>query len=409
VRVLHVTPAMPYWPGGDGGATRQFHLLRRLVETGHDVVCVAPAHETQVARIPGVEAAGIRLEAVHRPRSRWAESARAIAREPALVPRAASAPLLAWQVSVFWSYLRPVARRVAREWRPDVLSVEHDWAAAWARDLPGELPAVLTLDNVSWRYYESRARAAPPHTRLIHALEARRFRRFDARHLAAYRALVTTSELDAARVAEELPLPVSVVPNGVAADEIVPLPEAAREPTLLFTGTLGYAPNAEGIEWFVREAWPRVRARQPEARLLVVGRDPGARVRRLGDEAGVEVLGPAESLGPYFERATAVVTPLLSGSGTRLKVLEALAAGRAVVSTSTGAEGIEVESGRHLLVADGGEAFADATLRVLEDADLRAGLAREGRELVEERYDWRVLGDRFAEVLASVVQGVPAR
>jgi polysaccharide biosynthesis protein PslH len=373
------------------------------------VACVAPATDEQASRIPDVEAAGIRMEAVRRPRSRVTESLRALGREPLLVPRVVSLPLLAWQVSVFWSCLRPMARRVLAEWRPDVLSVEHDYAAGWAAELSDELPAVLTLENVSWRYYESRARVVRQPARAVHALEARRFRRFHARRLPGYRNLVAASAVDAEALSAELAVPVSVVPNGVAADEFGPFPAATGPPTLLFSGTMGYAPNAEGIAWFVRECWPRVRAGVPEARLLVVGRDPGPRVLRLGGEPGVEVVGAVESMLPYFERATAVVVPILAGGGTRLKLLEGLAAGRAVLSTSTGAEGIELEAGRHALLADDGGELAEAALRVLTDTALRERLGREGRALVEERYDWRVLGDRFADVLASVVEAVPAR
>ena len=133
MRILHLTPELPDWPGGTGGATRQFHLLRRLVELGHEVTVVAPVGPREHAGITALESAGIGLRHFLRPRSRVRETLDALGREPLLAPTAAVRPVLAWQVSVFWAQLRPVAEAALRELRPDVVHVEHDSAAAWAR------------------------------------------------------------------------------------------------------------------------------------------------------------------------------------------------------------------------------------------------------------------------------------
>jgi glycosyltransferase involved in cell wall biosynthesis len=399
VRVLHLTPELPYWPGGSGGATRQFHLLRRLAELGHDVTVVAPMAQAELEGAAGLRAAGVRLEGVERPSSRVAETLGALAREPRLVPRAARLPVLAWQVSVFWARLRERALRSVREGAPDVVIVEHDNAAAWVADLPDTVPAVLELQNVGWHYYENRARAARGLARAASGAEARRFRRHDARWFSRYAALVAVSDRDREDLAAATSTPVETVPNGVAADELRPAAGDGEPDTLLFTGTLSHPPNAEGIRWFVEAAWPRVRAQRPEAKLLVVGRGPPPAVRRLDSVAGVEVVGPVPDVAPYFERARAVVAPLRSGGGTRLKILEALASGRALVSTAVGREGLDLQHSEHLLVADGAEDFAAATLQLLGDAGLRGRLREAGREAVERRYDWRVLGERLEAVL----------
>jgi glycosyltransferase involved in cell wall biosynthesis len=402
VRVLHLTPELPYWPGGSGGATRQFHLLRRLAEQGHEVTVVAPVAQAERAAAARLGDAGLRLEWVERPPSRLAETLGALAREPALVPRAATLPVLAWQVSVFWARLRDRALRAVRESAPDVVIVEHDNAAAWVGDLPAGVPAVLELQNVGWHYYENRARAGGGVARAAYAAEARRFRRHDRRWFSRYAALVAVSERDREDLAAATATPVETVPNGVAADELVPAGGEGESDTLLFTGTLSHPPNAEGIAWFVQEAWPRVRAARPQAKLLVVGRDPTPAVRRLGRVSGVEVVGPVPDVAPYFERARAVVAPLRSGGGTRLKILEALASGRALVSTEVGREGLDLRDSEHLLVADGAADFAAATLRLLADGELRARLAAAGRERVERLYDWCVLADRLARILEGV-------
>jgi glycosyltransferase involved in cell wall biosynthesis len=372
------------------------------VELGHDVTVVAPVGAAQDGAREATAAVGIELITAARPPSRQREGLAALLRRPSLVPAAARLPVLAWQVEVFWTALRPLAQAALRDLEPDVLSVEHDNAARWAADLDHAPPAVLTLQNVGWHYYANRARAVSGPRRAAFRLEARRFRRHDLRHFDRYSMLGAVSDRDRADLLGASPRSrVEVVPNGVASDELTLIPEPEGPPVLLFTGTLNHPPNAEGIEWFADEAWPAIRARRPDASLLVVGREPPPSVTRLRARPGIEVVGPVPDMRDWYAKATAVVVPLLSGGGSRLKILEAIACGRAVASTSAGAEGLDLEDGRELVIADGAEAFAAATLRLLEGPDLRAELAAAGRRAAEERYDWRVLGDRLESVLAS--------
>ncbi|MEZ5102637.1 MAG: glycosyltransferase [Thermoleophilia bacterium] len=402
MRILDLTPEAPYFPGGSGGSTRQFHLLRRLAELGHEVTVATVTTAEQEARIRELEAHGVHVVTVPRPASRVQEALAALGREPSLAVRAATTPLLPWQVGVFWASLRPVAERLIAEARPDAVSIQHDNAAAWALDLPRDLPAALTLHNLGWHYYENRAAAAGGLAGRLHALEARRFLRHDVRAFARYGLLVAMSERDRDDLARVTRTPIEIVPNGVSVDRFRPLPEPDGPPVLLFTGTMNHPPNAEGICWFAERVWPLVLAREPEARLLVVGRDPPERVRRLADDPRIEVTGGVPEIDPWFARAHVALVPLLSGGGTRLKVLEALAFGRAVVSTRVGAEGLDVVDDRDLVLADGPEAFAAATLSLLADAPRRARLAAAGRELVERSYGWDALGDRLASALARL-------
>lgn len=403
MRIVHLTPELPYAPGGSGGSTRQFHLLRRLREHGHAVTVVAPVHRDQVAGAAALRAAGIGLAAVPRPESRVRETLAALARRPGLLPALAREPLLAWQVDVFWTRLRIAAAAALAREVPDVITVEHDWAAAWHASLPPGVPKVLTLHNLSGSYYDARARATTGLRLRALMLEARRFERFDGVHLDAYDLLVTMSELDRERARSLSSARCEVVPNGVDTAALVPAPPPppGEDPVLLYTGTMSYPPNAEGLRWLLDEVWPRVLARAPSARLLVVGRGPAPELVAAAPER-VEFTGWVEAMAPFYARASIVVVPILSGGGTRLKVLDGLASGRPVLSTRAGAEGIDLVDGRHGVLADDPEGFASAAVALLGDPERRRVLGVAGRELAERAYDWRALGDRLEGLLREL-------
>jgi glycosyltransferase involved in cell wall biosynthesis len=299
-------------------------------------------------------------------------------------------PLLAWQADVFWTALRA---RLPRE-LPDVVLVEHDWAAGWWLDLPAGVPAALTLHNLSWEYYEARARSSG---HPLMRLEARRFRRHDERYLDRYDLLIAMSEEDRAAVREMSGTRTEVVENGVDTSTFTPGPAPGGPPLFLYTGTMSYPPNAEGLIWLLRDAWPEIRRRVPDARLRVVGRGAPEEAQRLAGPE-VELTGWVESMAPHFAAATAVLVPILSGGGTRLKVLDAMASGRAIVSTRAGRAGIDVD----LLEADDPVEFAAAAARLAADPALRDRLAAGARERAVEVYDWATLGDRLERHLREI-------
>jgi glycosyltransferase involved in cell wall biosynthesis len=173
----------------------------------------------------------------------------------------------------------------------------------------------------------------------------------------------------------------------------------------VFTGTLNYAPNVQGIRWFAERVWPIVRGQVPEVTLDVVGRDPSPPVKALGRIDGITVRGAVPEIAPYLARAHVVVIPVLTGAGIRVKIIEGMAAGRAMVSTSRGAEGLpHLEAGKHLLIADSPQDFASAVIRVLHDSALRNRLADAARDLFERAYDWRRLGDQEEAVIRMAAE-----
>ncbi|KXG78347.1 GDP-mannose-dependent alpha-(1-6)-phosphatidylinositol monomannoside mannosyltransferase [Fervidicola ferrireducens] len=190
---------------------------------------------------------------------------------------------------------------------------------------------------------------------------------------------------------------VAILPNGVDLDYFQPLPDPGK-PTLIFWGHLRYPPNADGIIWFCRKVFPLIREAVPEATLLVVGKEPPPEVASLAHIHGVELLGYVPDLRTYLAQASVVVVPLRFGSGIRNKILEALASGRALVSTSLGCEGLEVTPGVHLEVADEPAEFAAKVIDLLCNPSRRAAFSANGRKLVEEKYSWEAVGEKLFEL-----------
>jgi glycosyltransferase involved in cell wall biosynthesis len=186
------------------------------------------------------------------------------------------------------------------------------------------------------------------------------------------------------------------LPNGVDVDHYAGLGNLQNEirRDVLFVGSMDYHANIDAALWMVREAWPQIRLLCPGLRLAIVGRKPAPSVRALAAD-DIVITGTVDDVRPFYARALAVAAPLRVGSGTRLKILEAMAAGVPVVSTRLGAEGLDIHDQRDILLADTGEAFATAISRLASTPELRQRLALAGRELVVQSYDWASLGERL--------------
>ncbi len=252
--------------------------------------------------------------------------------------------------------------------------------------------STLVLDEhnieyeIRYRTYKVESRLE---RRLYNYINYRKLRREEHHAWRKVDGCVLTSGRDEQLLRRDVPeIPTTVVPNGVDTEFFRPSHRPSEPLTLLFFGALDYHPNVEGLLFFLRSVMPRLRQRYASVTLFVVGPAPPEAIRRWAS-ADVIITGLVDDVRPYLERARAVIVPLRIGGGTRLKILEAMAMGKAVVSTTIGAEGIDVADGEDILLADTDEAFANQVSRLLDDAALASRLGSAARRLVENCYDWR--------------------
>ena len=229
--------------------------------------------------------------------------------------------------------------------------------------------------------------------------------RFLARLLPQFEACTVVSEPERELIAETVPgyTALHVVPNGVDLEANSGDFGAPEPDTLIYTGALTYHANFDAMDLFLCEIFPLVKAERPHVRLRITGGYDGVPVERLPLGDGVELTGYLSDIRPAVSRSWACVVPLRVGGGTRLKILEAMALGTPVVSTTKGADGLGVKPGENILIADTPEAFARAILRLLDAPDLRTRLAAQGRRLVESTYGWESIGQRLDDLVREVV------
>lgn len=218
-------------------------------------------------------------------------------------------------------------------------------------------------------------------------------------------ACTVASKQEQTRVLELISdFPVAIIPNGVDISFCDSHFGAAKPDTLIFSGALTYRANYDAMAFFLRQVFPLIRARRPEVKLYITGRTDGVPLERLPLGEKVVLTGYLEDVRPAVAQSQVCVVPLLTGGGTRLKILEAMALGTPVVSTTKGAEGLEATPGEDILIADEPTAFANAILRLLDDAALRTKLAANGQGLVLERYGWDQIAGKLDQLLHQVVQ-----
>lgn len=304
-----------------------------------------------------------------------------------------------------WARLRRRLRQLIRHERLDAFYLDHLDSFLYA-GLAERVPCVLDMHNV---YSTILERTSESRTWLMGRaarIEARRLRAIERRAVRTADLTLSVSENDAAVFRKCEARRVELVPNGVdvRAYSALPLGRASTPiPKLVYVGALSWQPNEAAVRVLATEILETVRARYPTAEVHLVGRDPSPEVAALAKRRGVHIHANVPDVRPYLLEATALVVPLEVGGGTRLKILEAFAAGLPVVSTPVGCEGLQVKNGVHLLIERGPE-LGRAIVRLLDEPSLGLQLAEHARELAREVYDWRAVGQAATSAIAEVIE-----
>ena len=309
-----------------------------------------------------------------------------------------------------WKWRVPELRHAVREvlgaGDVDVCVADFLFAAANVPTSP-RVPVLLFEHNVEYLIWQRLANLeTSPWKRALFEMEWRKLRACEADACRRAALTVAVSNDDRQRL-EELGAGIRAVPipTGVDTRYFMPRREAEVPDRLVFSGSMDWHPNEDAVCYFADEILPRIRAEVPGVSFTIVGRNPSARVRELAARSGIVVTGTLDDVRPSIAEGSVYVVPLRAGSGTRIKIFEALSMGKAVVSTSVGAEGLALESGRHFLAADTAHDFAHAVTRLLRDAARRRALGDAGRALVEANFSWskvaRVFEAHCEEVVAE--------
>jgi sugar transferase (PEP-CTERM/EpsH1 system associated) len=401
-RILFLTPQLPY-PPYQGTAIRNFGLIRGLAERGYTVSLLSfvepdqpPASETpladlctSIATVPAPERTrGQRMRDLlagyaDMARRRWSET--------------------------FLAALRGWLERETF----DAIHIEGIEMAPYLPVLRAGAPGALLIYDAHNAEYALQRRIAAQDIRLpkrwpaaiYSLLQSSRLTQLETEVCRQVGYVLACSEADA-RMLQALPhhTPVSVVPNGINSESYTEdnLAEACLpRPAVVFTGKMDFRPNVDAVLWFAKDILPRIRAEMPTVHFTVVGQKPHARLSALRGRGDVTLTGFVPDVRPYIATADVYVAPLRMGSGTRLKLLEAMAMRRAIVSTRLGAEGLPVDNRVHLLLADMPSEFAEAVLRLLRDPAQRQELGENAARLVRQHYDWKAI----IPTLEQVYQG----
>ncbi|MBE3560370.1 MAG: glycosyltransferase [Ktedonobacteraceae bacterium] len=393
MNLLMVSPHLPDPSWGAG--TRSYHLLKALARE-HTVSLLALTDGTvrmSETAIPG-------LASVHQvvlPASRLRKRAQQL-----------MSILRGRSYLLDFYFLEEVQRELDSLFaagRYDAVLFESVFMAGYR--LPAGLPAIIDQHNIEYELLQRTFRREKNWLRKWYNWwESRMLKPVELERCRKAQAILVTSERECFLLKGEIPQGViEVVPNGVDIESFSADGEQQEVVhRLVFTGTMNYYPNIDAVLFFVRECWPLIRSQVPDATWHIVGKSPPPEVVKLAELPGVTVTGAVPDVRPYLAQAAVAIVPLLIGSGTRLKILEALAMRKAVVSTSLGCEGLTVTPGEHLVVADQPENFARAVVDLLQHTEKRVALGNAGRALVEASYSWQQCGESVIRTLEKVMR-----
>jgi sugar transferase (PEP-CTERM/EpsH1 system associated) len=397
MKILMITHFVPY-PPNSGALQRNFNLLREVAKA-HEVYLVSL---TQKVLLPDEHSLSDAIGKV----SHYCKSIKIFK-----IPTD-SHPLLWYMLLVFnvfsrapYSVKRFFSRGMKKEIRKILKDVPIDLIHVDTVDLAQYVqgvtatPKVLNHHNIESELLLRRAaHAKNPFFKWYLNHQGGKVRHYEKRMIPQFDVNISVSPRDQAGIrAMAANAAVALVPNGTDTNYFVPS-KTAQEFGLIFAGGLNWLPNADAMLHFSKAIFPLIRAEVPEVGMKIIGTNPSVELRESTKKNAIEVLGFVPDIREYMARAAVYVVPLRIGGGTRLKILDALAMGKAVVSTTIGAEGLELTNGQDILIADADEEFAQKVVTLLKKTELRKTMAENGRATVEKKYSWNVIGPQLLDV-----------
>ena len=387
------------FPSDTGWKARTLNVLRYLARR-HDVTYLCNVKPEDAEHLDSMRELGIQLETIP-----WNEPPRDSWRFYAALARNCVSPYPFTAAKDYDPRLRARAEELLAADRFDVMICDFVQMARNAVGLPARA-SVLFQHNVEARILERHAaRDRGWLRRRFMGHQWRKMRRFEAQSGRRFDAVIAVSEEDRRDFNRQYGWRhVHTIDTAVDVDYFHPNGEVERPDRIVFIGSMDWLPNQDGVRYFVEEIFPLIRRSNPRATFQIVGRNPSPGVRRLQQVDGVEVVGSVPDVRPYLGRAAVVVVPLLVGGGTRIKIFEAMAMGKAIVSTSLGAEGLRVTPREHLLLADTPDDFSRCVLELLADGPARARIGGDARRLVERHYCADAVSRQFDGILHQVLE-----
>jgi len=405
VRLLILTPQLPY-PPHQGTTIRNYNLIRQL-SSRHEIDLLSFVEQIETADLEPLRKYCASICAVAMPQ----RSTLVRARDTLFSPLCDMA--LRLESAAMHHQLSELVARVPYdviqvegiEMGPYLLQLRNTYSRWWngrERHAKDRKPLIVFDDHnceylLQRRAFETSLRESEQWLGMLYSLiQWRKLARFERRCCYAADRVTVVSQADGTALRSLIPgLRVTVVPNGVdtaAYDPQVAKPLDLGPAAIVFTGKMDFRPNVDGVLWFAQEVFPRVRAEVPEAHFYIVGQRPHRRLDVLRDNPEITITGFVPETPPYIAGAAVYVVPIRIGGGTRLKILEAMALEKAVVSTRLGCEGFPMmKAGDHLLVADDAAVFAQAVVTLLRNPSRQQTLGRAARGLVTRWYDWSVI------------------
>ncbi len=419
MKILFITFGLPV-PPSSGARIRDFNLISRVAEQHEVSVLSLLEFPEEREHLQSMRAYCRQVDGVVADRG-WLGNAAMAVRGLLAGRPLATAPF-------YYPALAEKIRQLSHETAFDIVQIEHSFLAPYRANLAREFSGacVLSLHNIGVQQYRSMLDMSRGAGRIPAAIKWLTLRGWEARAARQSDLSIVVSEEDRARLeglirqvdpygAEGFFEKTCVIENGVDCERLQPLPEpdgpeagntaATAGGELVFVGTMGYLPNRDAMEYFCSEVLPLVRRERPDCRLTIVGSGGQRFLSHLAEPGRVEITDRVDDVTPWYQRAHLAIAPLRSGGGSRLKILEAMASGRPVVSTRLGCEGLALESGKDLFMADRPEEFAQRINELLANPGLWRQMADHARQTVANRYDWSLVANKLLSAYALLRPG----